>query len=359
MGRRELEFPVFTNAAGLPDELVPVIERTLVCEFASIKRDGTPVTTALAPTPGPDGRTIDVNTGLAYPSKAERARRNPKVCLSYSEPAALPGDGSPVVLVYGHATVHDADLQLNTDRYVAVSLATSPSFHRLPGFALKAMRGYLARIWIAVTPLKLLWWPAGDMTGSPQSWVAPDGTTAPISDPAPQGGGAAHRPLVSMGGDWRVTLEHALRALGQPILTAIDSDGYPVPLRVATGRLQDGAVRLELLGQSPDRRDGTACLSFHTLKVKNGEMAANENRTYLGSVTFADNGAEFAVEYELPTVSFRPGLRGNLALIALMRKMRARLEDEATRRGQPVPEIRLPGRNRGAAYADVHAEHEH
>lgn len=342
MAKGEVEFPVFTNAASLPDELVPVFERSLVCEFASVKRDGTPVTSAMCPTAGRDGRTIDVSTGLAYPSKAERVRRNPKVCVMYSAPEALPGENSPVVLVYGHASVRDADLQANTDRCVAVNLATSPSMRQVPRFVLRTMRGLFARIWIAVTPLKVLWWPGGDMTEPPRSWTAPDGTTAPSSDPAPKARSAEQQPLVRRDRDVQASLEQALGELGPPILTAVDGDGYPVPLRAATGALKEGVVQLELFGRTPKRQNGRACLSFHTLKVKNDEMVSNENRTYLGSVAFGDGPAEFVVERELPAVNFRSGLRGNLALIALMRKMRARLEDEATRRGQSVPEIRVP-----------------
>jgi hypothetical protein len=78
----------FSNAIELPEELVPTLVHSYVCEYASIKKDGTPITSPVIPFPGEDGRTVDVNTGLAYTGKAERARNNPKVCLLYSEPRA-------------------------------------------------------------------------------------------------------------------------------------------------------------------------------------------------------------------------------------------------------------------------------
>jgi hypothetical protein len=66
----------FQNALGLPEELVPQLIGNWTLEYASLKRDGTPITVPLIPFPGEDGRTIDVNTGLAYPTKAERARNS-------------------------------------------------------------------------------------------------------------------------------------------------------------------------------------------------------------------------------------------------------------------------------------------
>ena len=73
----------FRNILGLPEELVPLLVGNWSLEYASMKKDGTPVTIPLIPFPGEDGRTIDINTGLAYTTKAERARNNPRVPLDY------------------------------------------------------------------------------------------------------------------------------------------------------------------------------------------------------------------------------------------------------------------------------------
>ena len=171
-----------SNVVGLPEELVPLLMDG-VCEYASLKKDGTPITSPVIPYPGENGRTIDVQTGLSYPTKAERARNNPQVCLLYSEPKASPVERPPTILVYGQATVYHSDLQANTDRYVRMSLGRFSFFRQMPAFILRWMIGYLARIWIEVTPLKLLWWPEGDMGATPQQWHAPEGTQAPSSDP--------------------------------------------------------------------------------------------------------------------------------------------------------------------------------
>jgi hypothetical protein len=98
-------------------------------------------------------------TGLSYPSKAERARRDPRVTLLYSD---FEGSGlllHPPVLVQGRATVHDADLQGNTDRYLRASMAKTPKVYTgLPPFLLRRLDRYVGRIWIEVTPLRMLWW---------------------------------------------------------------------------------------------------------------------------------------------------------------------------------------------------------
>jgi len=135
---------------------------------------------------GEGGTTLDVSTGLTYPAKAERARGNPKVALLYSDPVGSGLEEAPVALVQGLATVRDADLQANTDRYVCLSLAKLRAVYEgQPRFVLRSLTWYFARIWMEVTPMRILWWPLGHLGEPPRGWRAPAGTPAPPSDPAP------------------------------------------------------------------------------------------------------------------------------------------------------------------------------
>ena len=332
----------FSNRIGLPEELVPVLVNSLVCEYASIKRDGTPITSPLIPFPGKTGCTIDVNTGLSYPWKAERARHNPKVCLLFSERKSLFGERPPVILIYGQATVLDADLQANTERYAQAIRARSQMFRKLPAFMLQWMVGYIARIWIAITPLKVLWWPAGDMHNDPLKWLAPEGIQIPQSDPKPKPLPASHKPLTNTPVDWRSDLQYALNQLGEPILTVVDAEGYPVPFRVRASAMQPEDVNLDLLPVMPANARGRACLTFHNLQVRNGEMYSNENLSFTGTVYGNGRRALFKAEHQLPGINFKRGLGDMLSLGGQMLSMKRRLEIEARRRGQPVPVIRLP-----------------
>lgn len=331
----------FSNAIGLPDALVGPIESAIVCEYASIKRDGTPITTALSPVPGLSGYTIDVNTGLTYPWKAERARANPKVCLLFSEPDAMDGATPPVILVFGQATVLDADLQANTDRYVDTILARSRLFARAPEFMLRWMVGYVARIWIAVTPVKVLWWPFGDTTKPPRRWDAPAGVEVPPSDPPPTRRAARYAPLVQSVMNWHEPMEHALDKLGEPVLTVVDEDGYPVPFRVEAGAQDATGVHLRLPTQMPAKAEGRACLVFHTLRLRKHEMIGNENLAFVGALSTSGDEAVFQTERLLPSISFKLGPKGIISLVSAIRAMKLRLEQEASRRGQPVPRVRI------------------
>jgi hypothetical protein len=126
------------NPAGWPEELLPLFEQAITVEYASLTRAGAPVTYPVTPYVGEDGLTLDVSTGLTYSAKAERARRNPKVALLYSDPLGSGLDAAPVVLVQGLATVRDADLQANTDRYVRLSMAKAPdAYEGQPKFLLR------------------------------------------------------------------------------------------------------------------------------------------------------------------------------------------------------------------------------
>jgi len=329
------------NTIGLPQDLVPLLMDG-VCEYASLKKDGTPITSPVIPFPSENGRTIDVQTGLTYPTKAERARNNPQVCLLYSEPKASPLEKPSTVLVYGQATVYDSDLQANTDRYVRMNLARFTMFRQMPAFIFRQMDGYLARIWIAVTPLKLLWWPEGDMESTPQQWHAPEGTQAPPCDPPPGPLPTPHKPLVDTSTDWRKDIAYAFDRLGKPIITVGDEDGYPVPFRARGGSLGDDGVHLDLPSAMPVDARGRACLTFHTLKVQKGQMVSNENMSFVGEVSGDGGVALFKVERCLPNVGFSRDPAGAVSLILSIIRMGKRLEVEAARRGQSVPAVHKP-----------------
>ena len=331
----------FSNALSLPEELVPLLVDNWACEYASLKKNGTPITIPLLSFPGEDGRTIDITTGLAYPSKAERARNNPKVCLLYSDPRATEVENPPVALVYGHATVYDSDLQANTDRYVQTFLPRSKGFNKMPRFILGWWRSSFARIWIAVTPLKILWWPEANIENPPKIWHAPIGTQAPPSDPKPEPLSTPHKPWLDSASDWRKDIAYAFDKLGSPVLTVVDEEGYPVPFRVLGGSLESDGVRLELSSALPTDARGRACLTFHTLEVENGYMVSYDNKSFVGILS--EDGVLFKVKRQLGSHEMTSDLKGMLWLIRSTLRLEKRISVEAGRRGQPVPKIRFPG----------------
>jgi hypothetical protein len=122
----------------MPEQVRAVLAGAREVEFATLSAGGVPVNNPLFHYFGPAGTTNDVATGVAYPAKADRARRNPKVGLLFAPgiaaadpvvkgsltgqvslegtPGGAPPD-SPVVVICATASVRDADIQANTDRY--------------------------------------------------------------------------------------------------------------------------------------------------------------------------------------------------------------------------------------------------
>ncbi len=334
-----------------PAEIRGILANAVTTEFTSLTRGGAPITTPVTPYIGDTGLTLDVSTGLTYPAKAERARRNPRVCLLYADPVGTGLDSPPVVLVQGLATVRDRDLQANTDRYIRLSTAKLPAATRgSPKMALRRMPWYFARIWIEVTPTRILWWPGRDLATAPHEWRAPEGTVAPPSDPAPPGGqpGAWLAPPT----EWDGVTRHALSEMSLRDLAVVDESSFPICLPVEVHdavRERSGATdgrddtrrrfRLELNRGAPPISDGPACLTFH----EHPEVfTRQENLTLVGRTLSMDGDLCFDVERALAGWS----LAGNRVTVALQflgkgRKLAPRLRAEAARRGQPVPRVRF------------------
>lgn len=333
------ELAITTNPAGWPREVLPVFERAVTCEFATLTRKGTPITFPLTPYIGRDEYTLDVSTGLTYPAKAERARRNPKVGMLFSDAVGTGLARPPVVLVYGLASVRDTDLQANTDRYLRLSMAKLPAATKgTPAFMLRRMSWYYARIWIEVTPLRILWWLEGRVDETPQRWEAPEGTAAPLSDPAPTGRQPAAWKETTL--DWRRAAAHAVNDLGLPVLTTVDGDGFPLPVRARRAVLHADGFALDLPAGKAAPAEGPACLTFH---AHADVFTGQENKVFVGTVTADGDSAVFTVERPLADWSLSGSrLAVGWSFLAAGRKLNTRLVAEAARRGQPVPEVRLP-----------------
>ncbi|MGW4957787.1 hypothetical protein ACWEPL_11220 [Nonomuraea sp. NPDC004186] len=300
---------------------------SVVCAYTSLTRDERPITWPVTPYTGSRG-TIDVSTGLTYPGKAERARRDPRVALLF--------EGDPVVLVQGRATVRDADLQANTDRYVRESQAKIPdAFAGLPWFLVKRLTWYFARIYIEVTPERITWWPGGDLTRDPLTWTCPPGTTAPASDPAPSGSRLPGRSAPPAG--WRPYARRA-RDLGRPIVsTVVDGRPVTVPARAFTRTTTGYELALPAgVAAVP----GPVCLTFHR---HDPGMRWQENVVLLGTAAVHGDGRlTVAIDRALPDWSLPEDRRLRArSFLGRGKQLQRRLRAEAARRAQPVPKVRL------------------
>lgn len=330
----------FLNPLGLPTEILGIIEHSITLEYASLRKDGMPITVPISQFISEDGCSIDVATGLAYTAKAQRARNNAKVCYLFSEPKGSGIANPPTVLIYGHAAVRDADLQSNTDRYIRAAMTRFPEvFARFPRFMMTRMNWYFSRIWIEVTPLRILWWRNGDLTQKPQHWHAPEDIEKPTSDPPPRGKGLPR--WDSPPTDWHNTAKEAVEKLPSPILTVVDNDGYPVPFRTRGITLGHNGFNLDLYPTMPAELKGKACLTFHT----HGEIITwQRNLTFIGEIMGTQSQVNFKVERQITSVNVsRNQVALMLSMLQLWRRFAPRIHHEAARRGQSVPMIRLPG----------------
>jgi len=271
--------------------------------------------------------TLDVATGLAYPAKAERARRNPRVGLLFEG-----GPGQPIVSVAGLAAVKDADLQANTNRYLSETILTPPVSPDCTDWSITRQAvWYLTRIIISVTPAHIRWWDSADkMDSPPRQWHAPAETDYPKSDPAPGGQISPASQWAQL--SWQELAERALAHKGGPAgqgspghLTLLDPEGYPLSLRARTIGAIDGGFRLEVPRGAP-WSGGRATLSFGGREI------------FVGDVRLEDGVAMMVVERALPIL---PIVDDPVQVLQptpdTKDRLMSRLRQETQRRRQAIP----------------------
>ena len=306
----------------------------ITTEYASLDREGAPITWPVTPYRGRDGNTLDIATGLTYPLKAERARRNPKVSLSFSQPLGSGLADPATFVIQGLATVRDADLRANSARYLAEAAARLPdAFEKIPTAMLRRMAWYWTRIWIEVSPVRVFWWPGGNLDRPPQLWKPQAPFTAHPSDPEPVGRGAGSWSTRAPTA-WQVRVRDALDRLGTPVLTGVTSDGWPLPLRVRDAVQTPRGFRL----RAPvgiEIGDGPACLTFH---AHGAAFESQENISVTGHCRNVGEHVEFEAQRALNDFIIPADpIRRVIHLVSAGRRLRRRLDAEAQRRGQRVP----------------------
>ena len=306
----------------LPREVVEVIESSFVAEFATVSGAGVPIDTPTYAFASDDLTSIGVATGLAYPAKAERARRNPKVGLLLD---SMPG--MPVVSIRGRAAVHDANLQANAIRYLSETgwEAVGASAGVDWSVAKKAV-WYWTRIIVDIMPEQVMWWDnldAMDSQPNVMDFEVPDDF---VSDPQPEG-------KVSPAPKWpqKTWQEIAAMAVGREApghLTVLDDNGWPLPIRVRSAELVGERFKLDIPRGAPWKAQGKASLSFQGVENFIGEASTEGDVTWL------------AVERALPMLPMMLDPSEVLQPKDSTREtLWARLEEECRRRGVPIPTI--------------------
>lgn len=332
--------PDLTSSLGIPDAAASTMTQSYTCEFSVMRGDGTPVTTSLTPYPNSNGLTIDMSVGLIFPLRAERARKNPKVGLSYCVPTTYHDESPARVVVRGHAAVRDTDLQTNTDRYFHELMEIYPGmFAGAPKAVLRRLAFYLARIWVEVTPLRVWWWPGGDFGHPPERWDAPQAIELPESDPPPIEPSRRGPSRFKSPADWRPGFESALDRLGPPALTTVDADGWPIIIPTVSATARPRGAILELPSGLQPNPPGPGCLTFHTFSLVKGSPL-QEHRSFTGDTEPHSDGLLFMPDRQLVSASV-PKRSALAKTFYNVWRMRHRLPHEATRREQPTPTVRI------------------
>lgn len=307
----------------LPEEIGGLIRIMPVTEYATVSSAGVPIDTPLLVFTSADLKTIDVATAVAYPAKAERARKNPKVGLLIEG-----GPSGPVISIAGMAAVQDSDLQANLDRYAAEEILLplySPDRVDYQALTRHAI-WYFARIIISVTPVRVRWWKSpADMGRAPQEWRAPANTVYPPSDPVPPG--QLSEPPKWPQSTWQDLAQEALSRRAPGHLTLVDAEGFPLPIRAHEVEACDEGFRL-VMPKSVPWSSGKATLSFEGREI------------FVGHATSEGAATLMRVERALPVL---PLVADGSQVIQpkpdTKRELMRRLEHEVKRRNQEIPRM--------------------
>jgi hypothetical protein len=145
------------------------------CEFATLGRDGTPMTWPVSPWRQADG-TLLVTTSIGFAQKALNVRRDGRVGLLFSDPTGSGLDDPPQLFINGTAecSAEPATSPEGLEKYWSMLYERQPSSrgYVLPGVR-SLMDWYYMRLLITVTPAYVEERPSGTAVALPPDRLAP------------------------------------------------------------------------------------------------------------------------------------------------------------------------------------------
>jgi general stress protein 26 len=153
----------------MPAPLTELIDAALVTELSVVRGDGRPMTYPLIPLW--DGERVLMTSSILFSRKLEHIKANPRVSLSFSDPAALGGRAGRLTL-QGKARVVDGDPHTDWERVLPLWAAKEPVILQFLK-ARVAFPLFFERSVIEFEPERALYWPDGDTSRPPQVATRP------------------------------------------------------------------------------------------------------------------------------------------------------------------------------------------
>jgi general stress protein 26 len=151
--------------ATLPEPVETLLDAALVGELTVVDTTGRPITYPLIPLY--DGQRVYLTSSTLFSRKLEHIKGNPKVSLSLTDPVAL-GGRTDRATIQGDARVIEEDPHGGWERLLPIWEKKEPSIV----YFLKervALPLFFERSLIEITPRRVMYWPDGDGTSTPET----------------------------------------------------------------------------------------------------------------------------------------------------------------------------------------------
>lgn len=149
----------------LPPPVEKLFEAALVGELTVVNASGRPITYPLIPLY--DGRYVYLTSAVLFSKKLRHIKANPKVCLSLTDPVAVPVEPFARATVQGDAEVIEDDPHEGWEELLPLWRAKEPI---IDSFVKKrfGIPLFFERSIIRIDPKRVLYWADGSTTAGPQ-----------------------------------------------------------------------------------------------------------------------------------------------------------------------------------------------